>query len=180
MSLIEVTEPFVKAVFVRDAGGAFIAQAPFAEGRRLVTGRLEDFGHGQVGRLQRHARVAANPRVSGMHAGHQTTTRRRADRAAGVALSESHPFVRKTVNVRRFDPLLSVATEVAVAEVISQNENDVRSALPLGAQTLRLRRRRLARQKTHEERQADRHAGIEFHAGKLTKTSGKTANKKGF
>src|SRR2546425_9693652 len=177
LGLIEVTEPFVKAVFVRDARGAFVAQAPLAEGCRVVTGRLEDFCHGEVGGIQRHARVAANPRVSGMLTGHQTTTRRRADRAASVALSEMHPFLRKPVNVRRLDSFLPVTTEVAVTEVVGENENDVRSAVAFRAQAFELRQRRTAIQRTHEERQAERAAGPEFHAGHVIKTTRETANK---
>src|SRR3989442_3923024 len=82
MRLIEVTEPLVKPVSVRDAGRSLVAQAPLADRRGVVTSRLEELGDCQVGWLQRHARVAANPRVAGMHTRNQTTTRWSTDGAA--------------------------------------------------------------------------------------------------
>jgi hypothetical protein len=73
---------------------------------------------------------------------------------------------------------LSVAAQVAVAEVVGEDENDVRSALALGAQTLQLRRQcALARKNAREKRQADRHADTEIHAGQVTEGGGATANK---
>jgi hypothetical protein len=41
-------------------------------------------------------------------------------------LREPHAVFRKLIEVRRLDLLLSVATEIAVAEIVGQDENDVR------------------------------------------------------
>jgi len=57
---------------------------------------------------------------------HQGCPARRADRGAAVALGEPRAFLRHAVEVRRLDQLLSVATEVALREVVAQDEDDVR------------------------------------------------------
>src|SRR5690606_23387424 len=45
---------------------------------------------------------------------------------AGVGLGETNAFLREPVDVRSGDQLLPVATEVAVAEVVSDDQDDVR------------------------------------------------------
>ena len=74
---------------------------------------------------QRHEGVAADRGMAGVVAGHQATARRGADGAAGVALREAHALRGQAVEVRRLDLLLAVAAEVAIAQVVGQDENDV-------------------------------------------------------
>lgn len=40
-------------------------------------------------------------------------------------LSKHHPVFRKGINIRRFYFLLAIATQFAIAKVISQNVNDI-------------------------------------------------------
>jgi hypothetical protein len=47
----------------------------------------------------------------------------------GVGLGEPHPLAIQPVEVRRFDVLLPIASQVVVAEIIGEDEEDVRSAL---------------------------------------------------
>ena len=63
--------------------------------------------------------------MAGVLAGHEAAARRRADGAAGVGLGEAHALGRQAVEVGRLDALLAVAAEVAVAEVVGQDEDDV-------------------------------------------------------
>ena len=70
--------------------------------------------------------VVADGGVAGVLAGHQAAARRGADGAAGVELRELHPLGRHAVDVRRLDLLLAVAAEFAVAEVVGDDEHDVR------------------------------------------------------
>ena len=42
-----------------------------------------------------------------------------------IAIGESHPFPRKAIKVRRIHDFVPVATNVAIAEVIGQYDNDV-------------------------------------------------------
>ena len=141
--LVEVTEPFVESVAIRDAGRSFVAQSPFADGRRFVGGGLQEFRHGQVLRRQRHARVSANARMSGVPTGHQAATRGRADGASGIALSEAHSFLRQPIYVRSPNLLLAVTAEVAITKVVRQNENDVGFVRRTGLEPAEIRSLRL-------------------------------------
>ena len=49
------------------------------------------------------------------------------NRVAGVALRESHAFFGDLVDVRRADFRLAEGTDIAVAEVIGEEEDDVGS-----------------------------------------------------
>ena len=52
--------------------------------------------------------------------------RRRADRIAGVEVRELHPAFGEFVDVRRLDLLLPVAAEFEAAEIVGDDEHDVR------------------------------------------------------
>ncbi len=54
VSLVEVSEPVVEALLVRDSGGAGLAQSPFADYACCVTSLLEQLGYGDICRPQRH------------------------------------------------------------------------------------------------------------------------------
>ena len=92
MHLVQITEEFIKPLLLRHAGRVRVAQPPFADQRRVIAGLLEDLGHCQVLRPERHQGIAANQRVPGVQAGHQRAARRRANRAAGVEAGEAHAF----------------------------------------------------------------------------------------
>src|SRR5207245_2922242 len=57
------------------------------------------------------------------------------------------------VDVRRSDFLLAVTSQIAVTEVVGENENDVRFALRFGAETVEVGRLRVPRERTGEHRQ---------------------------
>jgi hypothetical protein len=63
--------------------------------------------------------------VSSVLARHQRAARRGADRAAGVILSEPQAFGGQAVDVRRFEFPLPVTAQIAVAEIVRLNEDDV-------------------------------------------------------
>ena len=56
--------------------------------------------------------------------GHQTESRRRADRRRGIILLELQTILRERIDVRRFD-FAAVRTEVVDAEVVGEDEEDV-------------------------------------------------------
>ena len=74
----------------------------------------------------RQRAVAANPGVAGVLARHQRRARRRTDRAAAVVLREARPFPGQPIERRRLESLLPVRPEVAEAEVVRLDEQDVR------------------------------------------------------
>jgi len=57
---------------------------------------------------------------------HQRAARRSADGTAAIRLRKFHAIRRQPVDVWRCDQLLTVAANVAVTEVVRQNEDDVR------------------------------------------------------
>ena len=55
----------------------------------------------------------------------QRRARRTADGAGGVTLRQPHALLRERVEVRRLDDRMAVAREVAVAEVVGEEEDEV-------------------------------------------------------
>ena len=64
--------------------------------------------------------------MAGVLARHQRRARRRTDRAAAVVLREARPFPRQPIQRRRLESLLPVRPDVAEAEVVGLDEDDVR------------------------------------------------------
>ena len=88
---------------------------------------LRPIGHEQL-RILRHQ--AGNPigdvQPRRIFAGEQRRARGRADRAGRVGLREFHAVLRELVDVRRLVQIAAVAGEVGPAEVVDQNQHDVR------------------------------------------------------
>jgi hypothetical protein len=63
--------------------------------------------------------------VAGVLAGHETAAGRGAYGAAGVGLGEANAFGGEAADVRGADALLAIAFEVAEAEVVGEDEEDV-------------------------------------------------------
>ena len=128
-------EEAVEALLQRTAGGLETAHAPFAERGGRIAGLLERARQrgdaGGQGELLAVADVAvvAGRGVAGVAAGHQHRARRGADRVAAVVPGEDHPFAGEAVDVRGADDLLAVEADFAVAEVVRQDEDDVRTGL---------------------------------------------------
>jgi hypothetical protein len=60
---------------------------------------------------------------------HQATSRRRTNATACISLCKSHPFGGKSINMGRFNLLLTIAPKVTVTEIISHDEDDIGLAL---------------------------------------------------
>ena len=67
--------------------------------------------------------------MAGVIPGHERRAGGGTDGTAGVGLGEADAFGGEAVEVRSFDPFLAVTAEIAVAEVVGHDENDVRRAL---------------------------------------------------
>ena len=115
----------------RIAGRTGCAQPPLSKGAGHVTSFLQqawnghDIGGHRSLAFRLHLAVASNVRVSRVHAGHQTTTCRRTNRAAGIVIGKLHPFGGQPIDVRRFKFALPITGQVAVPGVIEQNVDDV-------------------------------------------------------
>ena len=126
VAMIEEAEGEIEALLAGFAAGARLAEAPLADHRGAVAGVAQRHRHGDVLVAQRDFTVAADPDVPGVQAGHQRRARRRADRAPRVVLGEPDPFGRQPIEGRRLKLRLSVRAQIAVAEVVRLDEDDVR------------------------------------------------------
>ena len=128
----------VDALVGRVARRADEAQPPLAEDARRVARLLEDAKElgGAVGErvlpFGGQLDVAAHGGMARVGAGKQARARRSADGRARVALCEAHARERERVDVGRGEALLPVAAQVAVAQVVGQNEEHVGAAGRLG------------------------------------------------
>ena len=115
---------------------AAAAEMPLAEERGAVTGGLQRPRQRGGAGIQpvRHpaARVVAQPgevRIAvparGVLAGHRRDARGRADGMRRVELQEPRAVGGQPVEMRRPDSRVAVAAEIAVAEVVGQNEEEV-------------------------------------------------------
>ena len=66
--------------------------------------------------------------MPGVQARHERAARRGAYGAAGVEVGEAHAFRGQPVQIGRLDLRLAVASQVPIAEVIGENEDDARFA----------------------------------------------------
>src|SRR4051812_39257531 len=69
--------------------------------------------------------IAPDRTVAGMQAGHEGAAARRADGGAGVSLREAHPLGGEAVNIRRADQFLSKAPDIAVPQIVGEDEDDI-------------------------------------------------------
>ena len=102
---------------------------PFADDAGGVAGPLEQRGHGRAAWFDEQpldaGRDAGALLAERIFAGQERVARRRADRGHRVRVGEAQPLRGEPVHVGRLDFGRAVATEVAVADVIGQDEHDV-------------------------------------------------------
>ncbi len=156
LELTDVAKVFVDAALVGRGDGRFVASGPFAEHAGGVAVGFEDFGQNlvvhvigflsgpsvlEVGILAveiGHALVApiffvaTHVGVSAVLSGHECGARRCGDGATGIGLRETHAFGGHAVDTRGRNVLLSVATEIAVAHVVTHDVDDVGALLRMG------------------------------------------------
>ena len=158
LELTDVAKVFVDAALVGRGDGRFVASGPFAEHAGGVAVGFEDFGQNlvvhvigflsgpsvlEVGILAveiGHALVApiffvaTHVGVSAVLSGHERGARRCGDGATGIGLRETHAFGGHAVDARGGNVLLSVATEIAVAHVVTHDVDDVGALLRMGGE----------------------------------------------
>ena len=111
--------------------GLLVPQMPLADHAGPVAQRLHPVGQGRLIQAHAGAHVPAGrielPTVTLLvAAGHQPGPRRTAHRMADVARREANAARRQRVDVRGRDHLAAVDADVGVAEVVGQDQHDVR------------------------------------------------------
>ena len=103
------------------------AQPRLSDQSGVIARLLKRLREDQIVRIFAHLQltVSAHIGVSAMLPFEQATTRRAAHRAPGIVIRKTNPLIGHTIEVRGLYHLLPIATQVAVAEVIGQNVNDI-------------------------------------------------------
>lgn len=133
VALTIVTEKVIEALLQRTAAGIKHAHAPFPHHSRSVALRFENFRH-RDGFLRkwiltlslRDFPISAHRRMSAVQTCDQRGATRRTDGGAAIPLQKSSALARHLIHARRLDDLLTVAAEITLCQVITQDENDVR------------------------------------------------------
>ena len=131
----------VEALMLGPMLGRF-AEMPFSEESGFVAAGLQSLGEGDfierqewlnrrpLELLVRFVLAARQPvrdaQARGVFAGQDARARRRANRRGGVGIGKAHAFLRQAVKIGRFVKSASVATDVRPAEIIGEDENNVR------------------------------------------------------
>ena len=106
-------------------GVRVIAVVPFAEDAGAIAVRLEAFGNGGLGLLQFAADLRPGADAKRMPPREQHRAGRRAH-AAPHEVAQFDSLLEKPVNLRRRNAAAAVRTDVAPAEIIGQEINDIR------------------------------------------------------
>ena len=165
MVVVEVAEEAVEALAVRDTLVAGFAEAPLAGEGSGVAGGLQNFGNSNRGGRKRNAldpgpaMIAANRGVSGVLAGHQHTARGSADRSAGIELVKARPCGSETVEVGGCDLLLPEGPDVARAEVIGHDVDDIGPCRRRGGGGKTEREQKREKERLEDGEQAELHEG---------------------
>jgi hypothetical protein len=133
-------EPPVVAVVVGLGLGGLVemrVEVPFAHVAGGITLGAEELGEGDLARAQVHLAALRDPREHAVPvrsaAGEDGRARRAADGARRVALGEACALAGEGVEVGGLDHRVPVDAEVAPAEVVGEEDHDVRRARGRGA-----------------------------------------------
>src|SRR5437667_2515890 len=124
---VRAIEPLLEWI----AFGAREPQPPLAERAGRVALGVHQFCQGDFRFRNRrltlglHLAVVPNPRVPGMLAGQKNAAGRRAHGVPGIMLRQAHPLRREAIDVRRANLRLTETAEVAVTQIVGENENNV-------------------------------------------------------
>src|SRR5687767_12441563 len=107
-----------------------MAEMPFADTGCGVTCGLKRLGQRDFvvlnatgGARTEHACKSGSYRQP---AGQQRRAAWRTNRSRGVELGEPHPFPRHAVEIRRADDRMSVAAQIAPAQIVREDDDDIR------------------------------------------------------
>ena len=135
VALVEIAKPFIKSLARGNTRRIGFTQSPFPRYTSGVSRLLEHLGNRKILRLKRHpslvshtthnAHIIAHPRVPTVQTRHQNRARWRADRRSGITLREPHGFRRKLVQSGGGNNLLPITTQIAIANIITENKNNV-------------------------------------------------------
>ena len=124
-------EGVLEALPIGLTGGPRLPQPPLADEGRAIPRVAKHLRDRHVLGLQRRVAggqcpVSPDGRVAGVQPGHEHGPRRRTHGAARIVLREPHAFARQAIERGRLKPRLAVRAQVAVAQVVGLDQQDVR------------------------------------------------------
>ena len=126
-------EEFIEALLRRQKL-RLISEVPLAEHARFVARGLQDFGDGDFIGVQslpvsgeKHSEIGPRRHIDplGIAPGHQSGARWRANRSGHVEARQPGTFRRHLIDARRADVFAAEATEIAVALVVGEDDDEV-------------------------------------------------------
>ena len=109
------------------------AQMPLADGTGRIAYALEHICHGKLGRLDNHSRIARShigarlaPRIFAREKGVAGWGTGRGD---GVGIGETDSLLRQLIHIRCLYVPGTIASQVAITQVIGKDDDDVRLLL---------------------------------------------------
>ena len=135
-----IAEKRVASLVLGITRGADESQPPLAKGCGSVTRLLERMKKGARPSWQRvlsfriQLDIAPDVSVAAVHSRQEAGTRRGTDRSPRIALREAHARLGQAVDMRRFKLLLTITAQVAIAQVVGQDEKHIGPVLCRHAQ----------------------------------------------
>src|SRR5256885_2344597 len=131
-------------------------QVPFAENRGGVAALFDQLGDGHLVEVQPVPRVWAkrpgNANAIGIAAGQQGRARRGADRLRHVEIREPPPLARQAVEVRGFESACAIGSDVGVALIVGEDDDNVRQAACRAGRWLRRKHRHCEKDESGKQR----------------------------
>ena len=125
--LIEEAVKLIEATQIRNAASPRTTEAPLAEKGGAVACLFQQFRQSGFLRIQTRLRlhIPAHRGVAGVFSCHQAAAGWRANGGTGIGLREADTARSQLVYVGSADLFLAVTAQVAIAEVVGKNENNV-------------------------------------------------------
>ena len=125
--LVAISEELVESLRVRPAFRLAVpAQPPLTEQPGHIAGIVHALGERHVGCAQKIIVVVVETAGAVVQSRHERTARRPTHGGAGAELREAQPFAREPVDMRRRDLLLSPRTDFPDAQIVGEQDHDVR------------------------------------------------------
>jgi len=122
---VDVAEEGIKAMHFGVVQRRGMTHSPFSHASGDVTGSTQDFGDRQVSWSEQGRVITADPGVASVVTLQQHRAGWSAYGRSCVVLGEAHALVGHGIEMRCFKDLLSVTSQISIAEIICQYVNDV-------------------------------------------------------
>src|SRR6056297_1740273 len=135
VALVKISKPKIKPVSIWVTGvvdvsrSVDVPQRPLAYPTRRIANLFQSLGDRQLRTAKISRLVSLQSRVPNMLAGPERQPRGTTHGVSRIMIGEAQALLGDSIQMRRFNDLLSIATQIAVAQVIGHHENNIRPLL---------------------------------------------------